>query len=62
MRELLPDYKDILLKFDKLENQTIQNTANIKVVFEYIKHLLIPAGQVNRRRIGFRRMNERNQV
>lgn len=61
MRELLLNYKDILLKFDKLENQTIQNTANIKVVFDYIKQLLIPAEQVNRRRIGFRRMNEESR-
>ena len=61
MRELLLNYKDILLKLDKLENQTIQNTANIKVVFDYIKQLLIPAEQVNRRRIGFRRMNEESR-
>jgi hypothetical protein len=58
MRELLLNYKDILLKLDKLENQTIQNTANIKVVFDYIKQLLVPAEQVNRRRIGFRRAND----
>ena len=44
------------------KGRAIQNTANIKVVFDYIKQLLIPAEQVNSRRIGFRRMNERKQV
>jgi hypothetical protein len=62
MRELLLNYKDILLKLEKLENQTIQNTADIKVVFDYIKQLLVPAAQVNRRRIGFRTMNERDSA
>ena len=59
MRELLLNYKDILLKLERLENQTIQNTGNIKVVFDYIKQLLVPVEQVNRKRIGFRRTNEK---
>jgi hypothetical protein len=61
MRELLLNYKDILLKLERLENQAIQNTSNIKVVFDYIKQLLAPVEQVNRKRIGFRRTNEKEE-
>jgi hypothetical protein len=58
MRELLLDHKDILLKLEKLENQTIRNTDDIKAFYNYFKKMLIPAEQVNRKRIGFRRQNE----
>ena len=62
MRELLLNYKDILLKLEKLENQSIQNTEDIKIVFDYIKQLLIPVQQATRRRIGFRRMNDKEWI
>jgi hypothetical protein len=54
MRELLLDYKDILVKLEQLEQQTLRNTGDIQVVFDYLKQLLLPAEQVNRRRIGFK--------
>jgi hypothetical protein len=54
MRELLSAHSDILLKLERLETQTWQNTEDIQKVFDYLKQLLIPAEQANRRRIGFR--------
>jgi hypothetical protein len=54
MRELLSLHSDILLKLERLETQTSRNTEDIQKVFDYLKQLLIPAEQVNRRRIGFR--------
>jgi hypothetical protein len=53
IREMLLNYKDILLKLEVLEKQTLQNTSDIQVVFKYLKELIIPAEQAERRRIGF---------
>jgi hypothetical protein len=58
MRRLLLTNQEILLKLEQLERQTIQNTGDIQVVFDYLKQLLIPVEQVERRRIGFHRQNE----
>ena len=55
LRKMLLNYKDVLLKLEQLEKQTLQNTDDIKVVFAYLKKLLIPAEQANRQRIGFKR-------
>jgi hypothetical protein len=43
MRELLSAHSDILLKLERLETQTWQNTEDIQKVFDYLKQLLIPA-------------------
>ncbi len=58
MREMLLNYKDVLLKLEQLEKQTLQNTEDIQMVFEYIKQLIIPPEQSARARIGFRRQEE----
>lgn len=58
MREMLSVHTDVLLKLERLETQTWKNTEDIQVVFKYLKQLLIPAEQANRRRIGFRKDNE----
>jgi len=58
MREILLNYKDILLKLEQLEKQTYQNTKDIQIVFAYLKQLLTPPEQTNRKRIGFRRKDE----
>jgi hypothetical protein len=55
MREMLLNYKDIQLKLEQLERQTLQNTEDIQGVFAYLKQLLVPVEQVERERIGFRR-------
>jgi hypothetical protein len=54
MREMLLNYKDIQLKLEQLERQTLQNTEDIQGVFAYLKQLLLPVEQVERERIGFR--------
>ncbi len=53
MREMLLNYKDILLSLEQLENQTLSNTRDVKDIFEYLKQMLVPVEQLNRRRIGF---------
>ncbi len=58
MREILLTNQEILIKLEQLEKQTLRNTGDIGLVFDYLKKLLIPAEQVNRQRIGFRRQNE----
>ena len=54
MREMLLNYKDIQLKLEQFERQTLQNTEDIQSVFAYLKQLLLPVEQVERERIGFR--------
>lgn len=61
MRQMLFNYKDLLLKLDRLEVQTGKYTEDIKAVFNYIKQLLVPVKQVNRKRIGFRRTEEKGE-
>jgi phage regulator Rha-like protein len=58
MREMLLNYREVLLKVEELERQTLQNTDNIKVVFDYLKQLLVPREQAERRRIGFKMKGE----
>jgi ORF6N domain-containing protein len=54
MREMILNYKDIQLKLEQLERQTLQNTEDIQSVFAYLRQLLVPVEQVERERIGFR--------
>jgi ORF6N domain len=54
MRELLLNYKDVLLKIEQLEKQTLHNTEEIQLIFEYIRELIIPPVQKKRNRIGFK--------
>ena len=58
MREMLLNYKEVLLKIEQLERQTLQNTEDIQVVFGYIKELITPSEQKNRTRIGFKRNDD----
>jgi phage regulator Rha-like protein len=58
MREMLLTHKDILLKLELLESQTLQNTEDIQAVFDQLKQFLIPVEQAERRWIGFRRSDE----
>jgi len=58
MREMLMTNQEILLKLEKLERQTMENTVDVQAVIEYLKQMLIPVEQVNRERIGYRRANE----
>lgn len=58
LREMLLTHKDILLQLEKLENQVIENSEDIRMIFATLKKFLIPPEQSKRRRIGFRRPNE----
>lgn len=58
LQAMFMNYKDVLLKIEKLERQSLQNTTDIALVFQYIKQLILPPEQKNRNRIGFRRQNE----
>jgi hypothetical protein len=58
MREMLMTNQEILLKLEQLERQTMQNTVDVQAVIDYLKQMLIPVEQVNRRRIGYKRANE----
>lgn len=54
MREFLLTHKDILLKQEQLEKQTLNNTEDIRLIFEYLKKLLTPAPETLRKRIGYK--------
>jgi len=60
MREMLMTNQEILLKLEKLERQTMQNTTDVQEVFEYLKQMLIPVEQLHRTRIGYRTSDEEN--
>jgi phage regulator Rha-like protein len=58
MRELLFTHKDILLQLEKIDRRVAQHDKDIQLIFEYLKKLLTPPEQSERRRIGFRRQSE----
>jgi phage regulator Rha-like protein len=62
MREMLVNYDGVLLKLERLERHVLKNTADIQIVFEYIKELIIPPEQKNRKRIGFRKYEEEDSA
>ena len=53
MRELLMTHKDILLKLEKIERKVLDHDEKIKLIFEYLKKLLIQPKQ-ERKQIGFK--------
>ncbi len=60
LREMLLTHTDILIKLEQLENQVVQNSEDIQMVFTTLKQFLIPPEQANRRRIGFAQKDEQN--
>lgn len=40
LREVVNSQKDVLLKLEQLENQTLKNNKDIKVLFEAVKQLI----------------------
>jgi len=58
LREFLSTHKDILLKLEQLENQVMQNSEDIQIIFNTLRQLLNPA-QPPKPRIGFRRSDEK---
>ncbi|MBL0183693.1 MAG: ORF6N domain-containing protein [Chitinophagaceae bacterium] len=59
MRALLLTHKDILLQLEKIERKMGSHDEQIALVFSYLKKLLNPPQPV-RRRIGFRRKDEKD--
>jgi hypothetical protein len=55
MRELILSHKDVLLKLEQLEKQTIKNSKDVQLIFQYLKKLLTPEKQVQRKQIGYKR-------
>jgi hypothetical protein len=58
MRELVLMHKDILLQLEKIENKLANHDGDITLIFGYLKKLLNPPQQP-RRKIGFRRKDEK---
>ncbi|HEX4374565.1 MAG TPA: ORF6N domain-containing protein, partial [Puia sp.] len=59
MRELVLTHKDILLQLEKIEKKLANHDGDITLIFGYLKHLLNPP-QPPRRRIGFKRKDEKD--
>jgi ORF6N domain len=59
LREMLLTHKDILLKLEQLENQVVQNSEDIQMIFTALKELLNPPKEP-RPRIGFRRKEDQD--
>jgi hypothetical protein len=59
LREMLLTHKDILLKLEQLEQQVVQHSEDIQMIFTALKELLHQPREP-RPRIGFRRNNEQN--
>ncbi|HEY4288776.1 MAG TPA: ORF6N domain-containing protein [Puia sp.] len=60
MREMVLTHKDILQKMEQLENQVVQNSEDIRMIFTTLKQFLIPPEQANRRRIGFQQKDDQS--
>jgi hypothetical protein len=58
LREMLLTHKDILLKLEQLENQVVQNSEDIRMIFTALKELLNPPNPL-REPIGFKRSSEK---
>src|ERR1700733_4790996 len=54
MREILLNYKDLLLKLEQLERKLTGHDDDIQLIFKYLKQLLNPPTEP-RPRVGFRR-------
>lgn len=57
MRELLLNYKDILIKVERLEKKSEHYDEEIRLIFTYLKQLLNPKVPASRK-IGFRQVND----
>ena len=59
MKQMLITHKDILLKLERMEKKMGVYDSDIALIFQYLKKLLVQPKQP-RRRIGFRRMAEKD--
>ncbi len=54
MKEMLLTHKDILIKIEQMEQQVVQNSKEIKIIFNALKQLLNPPNEP-RTLIGFKK-------
>ena len=59
MRKLIMSHKNILLKLEELEKSSLKNKEDIKLIFSYLKKLLVSPNKNPRKQIGFKRINEK---
>ena len=59
MREMLLTHKDILLELEKMQQKLTNHDSDIVLIFEHLKQLLNPP-PIPRKRIGFRRNDEKD--
>jgi hypothetical protein len=59
MREILLNYKELLLKLEQLERKLTGHDDDIQLIFKYLRQLLNPPTEP-RPRIGFRRNDEQD--
>jgi hypothetical protein len=57
MREMLLTHKDILLKLEQFEKQTVKNSEDIQLIFKALKQFLNQP-QEPRKQIGYKRISE----
>lgn len=58
MKQLILDNKDLALKIEKIEQRLVKHDEEIKIVFQYLKKLLIPETKP-RKAIGFSYPNKK---
>jgi phage regulator Rha-like protein len=58
MREILLTNKNVLLKLEQLDKQSLKNTDDIQLIFQYLKKLLTPIPRESRKQIGYKRLKE----
>jgi hypothetical protein len=60
MKQLMVNYKKVLQRLGGLEAKTLKNSDEIQLIIEYLKKLTALQKQTERKRIGFRRQNEKD--
>lgn len=60
MKQLMVNYKKVLKRLGGLEAKTLKNSDEIQLIIEYLKKLTALQKQTERKRIGFRRQNEKD--
>lgn len=60
MKQLMVNYKKVLQRLGGLEAKTLKNSDEIQLIIECLKKLTALQKQTERKRIGFRRQNEKD--
>jgi hypothetical protein len=60
MKQLMINYKKVLQRIGMLEQKTSMNSSEIQSIIAYLKQLTVLQKQTDRKRIGFRRKDEKD--